>query len=129
MKTPAHPCTIHVVEATYVVQHVAAPRPSIWVRAWPYLAQGLTNARRGLMPSGRVSRFVLAALFHLIVRVGLGTVHGIRVIHVVSIRWLAFVFLTIPLFLMGLFFLLATIAWAWDLIEALSRGLSHLLRP
>ena len=129
MKTPAHPCTIHVVEATYVVQHVAAPRPSIWVRAWPYLAQGLTNARRGLMPSGRVSRFVLAALFHLIVRVGLGTVHGIRVIHFVSIRWLGFVFLTIPLFLMGLFFLFATLAWAWGLIEALSRGLSHLPHP
>ena len=47
MKTPAHPCTIHVIEANYVVTHLAAPRPSIWVRARPYLAQGLTNARRG----------------------------------------------------------------------------------
>ena len=129
MKTPAHPFTMHVIEATYVVQHVAAPRPSIWVRAWPYLAQGLTRARRGLVPSGRVARFMIAALFHLIVRVRLGTVHGIRVIHFVSIRWLGFVFLTIPLFLMGLFFLFATIAWAWGLIEALSRGLSHLPHP
>ncbi|MEP6934053.1 MAG: hypothetical protein ABI988_08955 [Nitrospirota bacterium] len=123
MKTPAHPFTIHVIEATYVVQHVAAPRPSIWVRAWPYLAQGLTNAGRGLVPSGRVARFVLAALFHLIVRVSLGTVDGIRLTHVVSIRWLGFVFLTIPLFLIGLLFLFATIAFAWGLIEALSRGL------
>ena len=127
MKTPAHPCTIHVVEATYVVQHVAAPRPSIWVRARPYLAQGLTRARRGVVQSGRVARFVIAALFHLIVRVGLGAVNGIRLIHFVSIRLLEFVFLTIPLFLMGLCFLFATIAFAWGLIEALSRGLSHLL--
>ena len=129
MKTPAHPCTIHVIEAKYVVQHVTAPRPSIRVRAWPYLAQGLTRARRGVVQSGRVARFVIAALFHLIVRVGLGTVNGIRVIHVVSIRWLEFVFLTIPLFLMGLLFLFATITFAWGLIEALSRGLSHLPHP
>ena len=129
MKTPAHPYTIHVIEAMYVVQHVAAPRLSIWVRAWPYLAQGLTRARRGLVQSGRVARFVIAALFHLIVRVGLGTVNGIRLIHFVSIRLLEFVFLTIPLFLMGLFFLFATLAFAWGLVDALFRGLSHLPRP
>ena len=86
MKTPAHPCTIHVIEATYVVQYVAAPRPSIWVRTRPYLAQGLTNARRGLVQSGRVARFVVTALVHLIARVGIGTVNGIRLIHDVSIR-------------------------------------------
>ena len=129
MKTPANAFTIHVIEANYVVQHVAAPRPSIWVRTRPYLAQGLTNAGRGLVQSGRVARFVIAALFHLVARVGLGTVNGIRLIHVVSIRLLEFVFLTIPLFLMGLFFLFATIAWAWGLIEALSRSLSHLPHP
>ena len=127
MKTPAHPFTIHVIEAKYVVQHVAAPRPSMWVRAWPYLTQGLNRARRGVVRSGRVARFVIAALFHLIVRVDLGTVNGIRRIHFVSMRLLEFVFLTIPLFLMGLFFLFAIIAFAWGLIEALSRGSSHLL--
>ena len=129
MKTPAHPFTIHVIEAKYLVQHVAAPRPSIWVRAWPYLAQGLTRARRGVVQSGRVARFVIAALFHLIVRVGLGVVRSIRLVNYVSIRLLGFVFITIPLFLMGLFFLFATIAFAWGLIEALSRGLSHLPHP
>ena len=129
MKTPAHPFTSHVIEANYVVQHVATPRPSIWVRARPYLAQGLTNAGRGLVQSGRVARFVVTALPHLIARVGLGAANGIRLIHVLSIRWLAFVFLTLPLFVIGLCFVLATLGWAWGLVDALSRGLSHLPRP
>ena len=129
MKTPTHPCIIHVIEAKYVVQHIPGPRPSIWVRARPYLVHGLTNARRGLVASDRVAMFVIAALFHLILRVGLGLVKSIRCIHFVSIKLLKFVFLTIPLFVIGLFFLLATLAWAWGLIEALSRALSHLPHP
>ena len=129
MKTPTHPVIIHVIEAKYVVQHVAAPRPSIWVRARPYLLHGLINARRGLVTSGRMAMFVIAALLHLSLRVGLGLVKSIRCIHFVSIKWLTFVFLTIPLFLIGLFFLLATLAWAWSLFEALSRALSHRLHP
>ena len=129
MKTPAHPFTIHVIEANYVVQYVAAPRPSIWVRSCLYLAPGLTHAKRNLVQSGRVTRFVIAAWFHLIVRVGIGVVNGLRLIHFVSMRLLAFVFLTIPLFLMGLFFLLATLVFAWGFVEALSRGLSHLPHP
>ena len=56
MKTPAHPFTIHVIEAKYVVTHLAVPRPSIWVRARPYLAHGLARARRGLVQSGHVTR-------------------------------------------------------------------------
>ena len=110
------------------MQHVAVPRPSIWVRARPYLAHGLTNARRGLVQSGRVARFLVTALVHLIICVGLGAVNGLRFIHFVSMTLLKFVFLTVPLFVMGLFFLFATLAWAWGLIEALSRGLSHLQR-
>ena len=129
MKTPAHPFIIHVIEANYVVQHIAAPRASIWIRARPHLAQGLTNAGRGLVRSGRAAQFVVAALFHLIARVGMGAVKGIRLIHFVSIRLVEFVFFTIPLFVIGLCFLLATLAWAWGLVEALSRGLSHLPRP
>ena len=129
MKTPTTRFTIHVIEAKYVVTHLAAPRPSTWVRARPYLAQGLTRARRGLVPSGRVVVFVVTALFHLIARVGIGAVNGIRFLNFVSIRWLEFVFLTLPLFVMGLCFFLATLACAWGLVEALSRGLSHLPRP
>lgn len=129
MKTPTHPFTIHVIETNYVVQHIATSRPSIWVRARSYLAQGLSNTRRGLVQSGRLTWFVAAALSHLIFRVGLGAVNGLRFIHFVSTRLLEFVFLTIPLFLMGLFFLLATLTWAWGFVEALSRGLSHLPRP
>ena len=129
MKTPAPRFTIHVIEANYVVQYVAAPRPSIWVRAWPYLALGLTNARRGLVQAGPVARLVVTVLFHLIARIGLGVVNAVRLIHFVSIKLLVFVFFTVPLFLMGLFFLLATLAFAWGLVEALSRGLSLLPRP
>lgn len=44
MKRPANPFTIHVIEANYVVKHIAAPRPLLWVRARPYMAQGLTRA-------------------------------------------------------------------------------------
>lgn len=129
MKTPAHPFTIHVIEANYVVTHLAAPWPSIWVRAGQYLAHGLTNAGRGLVRSGRVVVFMVTALSHLIARVGLGVVHGLRLIHFVSIRLLAFVFLTLPLFVIGLCFLLATLVFTWGLVEALFRGLSHLPRP
>jgi hypothetical protein len=124
MKTPAHRFTIHVIKAKYIVTHLAVPRPSIWVRAGPYVAQGLTRTRLGLVQSGRVARFVVTELFHLIVHVGIGAVNGLRLVHDVSIRWLAFVFLTLPLFVIGLCFLLATLACAWGLIEALSRGLS-----
>ena len=129
MKTPPTPFTIHVIEANYVVTHLAVPRPSIWVRARAYLAHGLTNAWRGLVPSGRTAVFVVTALSHLIARVAIGAVNGIRLIHFMSIKLLAFVFLTIPLFVIGLCFLVATIAWAWGLVDALSRGLSHLPRP
>lgn len=129
MKTPIHPFTIHVIEAKYVVQHVAIPRLSIWVPARPYLVHGLTNARRGLVTSYRVAIFVIAALFHVIPHLGLGLVRSIRYIHFVSIRLLTFVFLTIPLCVMGLLFLLATLACAWGLVEAIYRDLSHLLRP
>lgn len=129
MKTPIHPFTIHVIEAKYVVPHVATPRPSLWVRARPYLAQGLTYAGRGLVHSSRVTWFVIAALFHQILRAGLGAVQGICLIHFVSINLLEFVFLTLPLFVMGLLFLLATLVCAWGLIEAIYRGLSHLPRP
>jgi hypothetical protein len=34
-------------------------------------------------------------------RAGIGAVNGIRLVYDLSIRWLVFVFLTIPLFLMG----------------------------
>ena len=113
MKTPAHRFTIHVIAATFVVTYLAGPRPSIWVRAWPSLTQGLTRARRGLVPSGCLARFMVAGLLHMIACAGIGAVNGIRLVYDLSIRWLVFGFLTIPLFLMGLLFLLATLAWAW----------------
>lgn len=129
MKTPAHPVTIHVIEAKYVVTYLAAPRPSIWIRAQPYVAQGLSRARRGLVQSGRVVRCVVMTLFHMITWVGLGAMSGIRLVNTVSIRWLAFVFIILPLFVMSLFFLLGTLVFAWSMVDAIYRDVSHLPRP
>lgn len=129
MKTPANPFTIHVMEANYVVTHLAAPRSPIWVRARSYMAHGLTRARRGLVQSGRVTVFVVTELAHMIARVGIGVMKGIRLVNDVSIRLLEFVFITIPMFVIGLCFLLATIAFAWGIVDALCRGFSHLPHP
>ncbi len=128
MKTPTSRFTIHVIEANCVVQYVAAPRPSIWVRVRPYLAHGLTHAGRGLVRSGRVARFVGTQLFRTIVRGGVGVVHGIRFLYHIALTWLLFVFIKVPLFLIALCFLMFTIACGWEILDALYRGLLHLPR-
>lgn len=128
MKRPASPVTIHIYEATYVVKHIASPRQSIWVRARPYMAQGLICVGHGLVRSGLVTASVVARVCSMIARICIGAVRCIRLVHDVSIRWLRFVFITIPLFVMGLCFLLATIVFAWGIADALYRGFFHLPR-
>lgn len=128
MKRPANPVTIHVHEATYVVKHIASPRHSTWVRARPYMAQGLICVGHCLVRSGLMTVFVVARVCHMIARICSGAVRCIRLVHDVSIRWLEFVFITIPLFVIGLCFLLATIVFAWGIADALYRGFSHLPR-
>jgi hypothetical protein len=128
MKMPANRFTIHDIEANYVVQHVAAPRPSIWVRARWYLAQGLVRAKRGLVQSGRVAWFVVTQLFRIIVGAGVGSVHGVRFLYHIALTWLLFVFINVPLLLIALCFLMFTIACGWDILDALYRGWLHLPR-
>lgn len=128
MKTPANPFTIHVIEANYVVQHVAAPRPSIWVHARPYLAETLTRTGHGVVQTSRLAIFVIRQLFRMIVRVGVGSVHGVRFLYHIALTWLLFVFITVPLFLMALCFLMFTIACGWEILDALYRGWFHLPR-
>ena len=128
MKRPAIPFTIHIYEGTYVVKHIASPRHSTWVRARPSMAQGLICVGHGLVRSGLMTVFVVARVCHIIARICIGAVRCIRLVHDVSIRWLRFVFITIPLFVIGLCFLLTTIVFAWGIADALYRGFSHLAR-
>jgi len=128
MKRPASPFTIHIYEANYVVKHIARPRHSTWDRERPYMAQGLICMGHCLVRSGLMTVVVVARVCHMIARICTGAVRCIRLVHDVSIWWLRFVFITIPLFVIGLCFLLATIAFAWGLADALYRGLSHLPR-
>ncbi len=129
MKRPADPITIHVHKANYVMKHITGPRHSTWVRAQPYISQGLIRARHGLVQSALVAVFVVARLSYMIVRICIGAVRGLRLVNDVSIRLLEFVFITIPRFVIGLYFVLATIAFAWGIGDALYRGFSHLPRP
>ncbi len=101
MKRPASPFTIHIYEATYVVKHIASPRHSTWVRARPSMAQGLICVGHGLVRSGLMTVFVVARACYMIARICGGAVRDIRLVHDVSIRWLEFVFITIPLFAMA----------------------------
>ncbi len=129
MKRPANPFTIHVHQATYVVEHIADSRHSTWARARPYMAQRLICVGHGLVRSGLMTVFVVARACYMIARICSGAVRGIRLVHDVSIRWLEFVFITIPLFAMGLSFLLATIVFTWGIVAALYRGVSHIPCP
>ncbi|MEP7154044.1 MAG: hypothetical protein ABI856_20255 [Nitrospira sp.] len=129
MKRPANPFTIHIYEANYVVKHIAGPRHSTWAHRRPNMAQGLIRARHGLVQSSRVAVFVVARLSYMIARICIGVVRGIRLVYDVPIRLLEFVFITLPLFVIGLCFLLATIAFVWGIGDALYRSLSHLPHP
>lgn len=80
MKTPAHGLPYTSSRPRLWSHTWPPPRPSIWVSAWPSLTQGLTRARRGLVPSGRVARFMLAGLLHMIACAGIGAVNGIRLV-------------------------------------------------
>ena len=128
MKTPANPFTIHVIEANYVVQHVAAPRPSIWVHARSYLAETLTKTGHGVVQTSRVAAFVVTALFRMIMQAGIGIGAVIRFVCSLAVSWLWFMFITLPIVLLALTFLGVTMVLGWDMLDALYRGLMHLPR-
>lgn len=129
MKRPANPFTIHIYEVNYVVKHIAGPRHSTWARMRPNMEQGLSRARHDLVQTGLVAVFVIARFSYMIARICIGAVRGIRLVYHVSIRLLEFVFITIPLFVIGLCFLLATIAFVWGIVDALYRSFSPIPHP
>ena len=128
MKTPAHPRTIHVIEAKYVVTHLAAPRCSIWTHTRPSMAPALRTTRRAVVCTGRVTGLVIVAVFRMILQasIGIGTV--IRFVRSLAVSWLWFMFITLPIVLLALAFLGVTMVLGWDMLDTLYRGLMHLPR-
>ena len=128
MKTPPIPFTIHVIEPQDVVPYVAAPRPSIRTRTRPSTAHALRNTGRAVVCAGRVTGFVIVALSRMIMQAGIGIGKVIRFVCSVAVSWLRFMFITLPIVLLGLAFLGVTMVLGWDMLDALYRGFMHLLR-
>jgi hypothetical protein len=94
----------------------------------PSLAETLTRTGHGVVQISRLAMFVVTQLFRMIVRAGVGSVHGIRFLYHIAFTWLWFVFITVPLFLIALCFLMFTIACGLEILDALYRGWFHLPR-
>ena len=58
----------------------------------------------------------------LIVGAGVGVVQGLRCLYRIVLAWLWFVFINVPLFLIGLLFLMFTIGFAWNILSGLYQG-------
>ena len=119
MKTPANPFTIHVIEPQDVIPYVAPRRPSRVYRVRPYLAETLTKTGRDLVQTGHVLVLVVTQLCRMVVRTGVGVVHGIRFLNHLAFRSMLFVLIQFPLFLLGLFFLVFAIACGWNILSGL----------
>ncbi|TKB94666.1 MAG: hypothetical protein E8D41_03730 [Nitrospira sp.] len=128
MKTPANPFTIHIIAPQDVIPYVAPRRPSRVYRVRPSLAETLTRTGHGVVQTSRLAMFVVMQLFRMIVRAGVGSVHGIRFLYNLALAWMLFVFIRVPLFLLALCFLLFTIAFGWEILDALYRARFHLPR-
>ena len=128
MKTPLTPFTIHVIEPHAVVPYVAAPRPLIRTRPKPSMAHALRNTGHAVVCTGRVTGFVIVALFRMIMQAGIGIGTVIRFVCSIAVSWLWFMFITLPIVLLALTFLGVTMVLGWDLLDALYRGLMHLPR-
>ena len=128
MKTPPTPFTIHVIEPHAVVPYVAAPRPSIRTRTRPSVAYALRTTGRAVVCTGRVTGFVIVALFRMILQAGIGIGTVIRFVCSLAVSWLWFMFITLPIVLLALTFLGVTMVLGWDMLEALYRGFVHLPR-
>ena len=122
MKTPANPFTIHVMEPQEVIPYVAPRRLARVYRVRPYLVETLTSTGRGLVQTGHVLVLVVTQLCRMIVRTGVGVVHGIRFLNHLALRSMLFVLIQFPLFLIGLFFLAFTIAFGWNILSGLYHG-------
>ena len=128
MKTPVNPFTIHVIAPQEVIPYVAPRRPSRVSRVRPSLAETLTRNGHGVVQTSRLVMFVVTQVCRMIVGVGVGVVQGVRFLYRIALTWLWFVFITVPLFLIGLFFVICTIVFGWEILDALYRGWFHLPR-
>ena len=128
MKTPANPFTIHVIAPQDVIPYVAPRRPSRVHRVRPCLAETLTRTGHRAVQTSRLAMFVVTQLFRMIVRAGVGSMQGVRFLYHIALTWLLFVFINVPLFLIALCFLMFTIAFGWEILDALYRGWFHLPR-
>ena len=126
MKTPANPFTIHVIDAHDVVPYIAVPRPSIVNRLRPYITNALTRTGRGLVQTSRVAVFVVTELSRMIVGAGIGAVTGLRLLYSFLAAILEFFFIKLPVFVIGVVFLLVTIAFSLGILDAMYRAvLAH----
>ena len=119
MRTPANPFTIHIIEPQDIIPYVTPRRPSRVSRVRPYLVETLTSTGRGLVQTGHVLVRVVTQLCRLIVGAGVGVVQGTRFLYRIALAWLWFVLINVPLFLIGLFFLVFTIGFGWDILSGL----------
>ena len=119
MKTPANPFTIHIIEPQDIIPYVTPRRPSRVYRVRPYLAETLIRTGHGVVQTSRVLVRVVTQLCRLIVGAGVGVVQGTRFLYRIALAWLWFVLINVPLFLIGLFFLVFTIGFGWDILSGL----------
>ena len=122
MKTPANPFTIHVIEPQDIIPYITPRRPSRVYRVRPYLVEMLTSTGHGVVQTSHVLVHVVTTLCRLMVGAGVGVVQGTRFLYRIALAWLWFVLITVPLFLIGLLFLMFTIGFAWNILSGLYQG-------
>ena len=122
MKTPATPFTIHVIEPQDLIPYVAPRRPSHGYRVRPSMAETRTRTGHGVVQTSRVLVRAVTQLCRMLVGAGVGVVQGIRCLYRIALAWLWFVFINVPLFLIGLLFLIFTIGFAWNILSGLYLG-------
>jgi hypothetical protein len=128
MKTPPTPFTIHIIKPQDVVPYVAAQRSSSGTRTRPSMADALRNTGRAVVFTGRVTGFVIVALFRMIMQTGIGIGTALSFVCSLAVSWLWFMFITLPIVLLALTFLGVTMVLGWDMLDALYRGFVHLPR-
>ena len=122
MKTPATPFTIHVIEPQDLIPYVAPRRPSHGYRVRPSMAETRTRTGHGVVQTSRVLVRAVTQLCRMLVGAGVGVVQGLQCLYRITQAWLWFVFINVPLFLIGLLFLIFTIGFAWNILSGLYLG-------
>lgn len=129
MMTPSNPYTIHVIEPHDVVPYIAAHRPSVGTRIGTYLAHAVTGVGPGVAQAVRLVAFVPAQFFRFFLRIiGMtvtGVVRAIRGIYRATVVTLVFVYITVPLFLLGVIGLALIMGFVYAFLDAAYLGYLH----